>query len=405
MAKMNLHLYPSVFKYEARIRKETKSLTDWKIFDTIMIVAIHESGMQDNVSLDSTRQVVRVQCWSEILKPGSLTRLIRLLEWQIRVLLRFRCQVIDCLNCHSIWVLPVSVMLKYMTKAKLIYDTHELETETVGNHGLKKYLAKFIERALIKQVDSIITVNESISNWYRKEYSLTKVHTVKNVPNKESNKNSKAFSLKAQLGLRPDDLLCIYQGLLAEGRGIEILLDAFAKTKKAHIVFLGFGKFEEIVKSAAARYTNIHFCEAVPPDQLLSVTSSADIGISLIENVCLSYYLSLPNKLFEYLVGGIPVIASNFPEMSKVITDSDCGWCTEVNADSVVQLLENLDWEEVRMKKRNITNFIKEVGWHNEEFRMFQAYEELGLTQSVINKQPSATLTTKVADYVPVKVK
>jgi glycosyltransferase involved in cell wall biosynthesis len=196
-----------------------------------------------------------------------------------------------------------------------------------------------MERALIGSTEAVIVVNESIAAWYRDAYGLKEVHVIRNIPYPRSFSGGKTSRLREAFGIDHRSLVFLCQGILDEGRGIPILLEAFGRLPlDRHVVFLGNGPMAEKVRSRALRHPNIHHHPAVPPDVLLEYTAGADVGISLIENVCLSYYYSLPNKVFEYLMSGVPVIVSDFPEMARLVDETGCGWKSSVDTRCFAEL-------------------------------------------------------------------
>ena len=96
------------------------------------------------------------------------------------------------------------------------------------------------------------------------------------------------------------------------------MLDVLPKISPSfHCIFMGYGALVPKVRQLAATSPNVHLLPAVHPQDVLSFTVGADVGVILVQKVSLSYYYSLGNKFFEYLMAGLPVIASDFPEMSK----------------------------------------------------------------------------------------
>ena len=94
----------------------------------------------------------------------------------------------------------------------------------------------------------------------------------------------------------------IYVGNLGKGRGIETILETFKdKELNADIVFLGFGELSEKIKATSKNFSNIHLHDAVNHEKVSTLLRSADVGLCIIENVSLSDYYCLPNKLFEYI--------------------------------------------------------------------------------------------------------
>ena len=331
MNTVNLHVCHSTFLYASRILKITKTLTDHGVFDKILILARWEPGLANCEDLDPCRQVRRVPtCIHQRL--GSVGKLLALIEWSIRVIWLVRGMRVDCVNCHSLPVLPLCVTIAWMKRSRLIYDTHELETETMSTAGIRRWFAKWIERGLIARADEVVVVGDRIAEWYRSNYRLSNVHVVKNVPYCQHGILQRTSRLREFAGLENSDILFLYQGLIDQGRGVELLLNAFRDAPKdRHIVFMGYGSLVESVKVFAQRYPNIHFHPAVQPQELPIYTSSADVGLSIIENVSLSYYYCVPNKVFEYLCCGVPMIVSDFPEMAALVDAEKCGWKVPVS--------------------------------------------------------------------------
>jgi glycosyltransferase involved in cell wall biosynthesis len=106
-----------------------------------------------------------------------------------------------------------------------------------------------------------------------------------------------------------------------------------------------------MVRKYASDFPNIHFHPAIKPSEILSYTCSADVGLSIIENSCLSYYYSLPNKFFEYIAAGVPVIASDFPDMSAIVNEHKVGWTVDVNEEALSNLIAKLT--DVELKQPN----------------------------------------------------
>lgn len=372
-----LHVYPSTFTHESRILKETKSLVDSGLFEQIFIGAIWADGLSEHEKLDSRRSVWRVPLITRNF-PGIIGKLLRFAEWYLRIFFVFRRKHPTFVNCHSLSVLPLGVLFAWFSGSRLIYDTHELETETMESKGLRKILAKILERTLIGQTEAIIVVSTSIANWYRDTYKLDEVHVVRNIPQPRLSSTRKTTLLRQACSIDADDLLFICQGIMDEGRGIPIILNTFSQLASyQHIVFLGNGPLENEVRDWAARYPNIHHHPAVSPQELLEFTAGADVGISLIENVCLSYYYCLPNKMFEYLMCGLPVIISSFPEMAQMIDENGCGWKSAVDINSLTELLGLMTPQEIEEKTTAAQETVQKFGWHKEEDVLIALYEKL----------------------------
>jgi glycosyltransferase involved in cell wall biosynthesis len=381
---LNLHLSLSNFKYDSRILKETKSIAVSGIVEQVHIAAVWKEGLAEHEYLDGQRQVWRIRVRTRNQRFGLMGKIARSLEWQIRIFFKYWGTSITLINCHSISVLPLGLLFKIFSRSILVYDTHELETETALAVGIRRVVSKLVEKKLVHFVDAVITVNDSITHWYRSEYALDKVYTVRNVPLRLDDVRMEETSfLKKKLDIPQGELLFIYQGVLGRGRGIRILLDVFTKVPRwKHIVFMGYSDFEEdwegLIGQYAQAHTNIHFHDAVNPEEVQQYTRGADVGICLIENISLSYYLSLPNKLFEYIMSGLPVIVSDFPEMIRVIDDGKCGWKVAVDRDALLSAILTLDRDEIIEKRNNARLYRRQIDWNREEKVLLQVYRDLG---------------------------
>jgi len=286
----------------------------------------------------------------------------------------------DIVHCNDLETLPIGIFGKLFNRnLKVVYDAHEYETETLWmQNKFKKFLAKTLEGFLIRYADGVCVVSDGIANEYVRLYNIEKPHLVLNTPKLVTIAKKDIF--REQFGIPKDTKIFLYQGGLTKGRGIEILLESFCRLgdSKQVIVFMGYGYLENEVKKFAANNDNIYFHEAVSPEVLLSYTSSADFGISFIEDLCLNYRYCLPNKIFEYMMTGIPVICSNLIEMKEVVNTHQLGLVANTNDSQgfleCVRLSSSIDYAQLVEKvalARTIFN------WEQQEKVIFTMYENL----------------------------
>ena len=275
-------------------------------------------------------------------------------------------------------MLPLCVLVKKFTNTKLIYDAHELETETNGSHGIRKKIAKVMERFLIKYVDHTFVVSESIANYYRNLYQKANITCVLNAPvQKRVIRNN---LLRERLGISEDVKIFLYQGVLAEGRGIEIIINTFSKLKnmKACIVFMGYGPLADEIVNYQKNSNNVFYFPAVSPEQVHEHTSSADIGIALIQNTCLSYEYCMPNKLFEYGMASLPCIVSPLIEMERYVTENKCGFIlTDISVDSFDTVIRQVCSSDLSEFKLNARDSALDNSWEVQEKIMHEVYEDI----------------------------
>jgi glycosyltransferase involved in cell wall biosynthesis len=274
----------------------------------------------------------------------------------------------------------LAVIFKIFIKknVKIVYDAHELETEK-SKKPYMNLVYKLIEKILIKYPDSILVVGDKIKDHYQMIYGdLQNIAVIRNIPAINQNEvMPKESFLKNKFGLSSRDILFIYQGALEKNRGIEVLLRVFSQVKDKHVVFMGFGSMENMIKEFSLDNKNIHFHPAISPRDVLSYTSGADVGFSILDNSCLNHYYCLPNKFFEYILAGIPVIASNFPELAKIIDDYGLGWKVLPNEKNVFTLINNINKQDILSKRQHAVAARSMFNWNQEARKLIDTYNNL----------------------------
>ena len=374
----NLHINLNEFTNASRVLKQTKSLVDSDIFDKVYIAALHKEGLEKSFVYEDGRELKRFSLNSRNLSKKLLFQLIKYIEFCFKVYFFYKNKNIKIVNIHILSLLPLGVFLKYAYNAKLIYDTHELETETNGAKGLRKKISKWIERKLIKHVDTTFVVSESIADWYSKEYGINRPPVILNVPKKRDLKTNNYF--RKELSIREDQIIFLYQGGLGLGRGINLILEAFKfrNDDKVVIVFMGYGQLEKNIKLAATSHTNIFFYPAVSPDIVLEYTASADVGVSLIENSCLSYYYCMPNKLFEYAMTGLPVLVSNTKDMSELVNQNKMGGViNDFSVAGINHAIDNFLTQNLDDMKMHAYSVACDKSWEIQEEKMINVYRNI----------------------------
>lgn len=373
----NLHITLTPFRNESRLLKETASLVRHGVVDRALVVALHEEGLSEHEEIDKERSVWRVRLRSRALPRHFVTQIVTYFELFCKLLLFTRGKSIRLINVHTLDLLPIGVALKILLRGQLIYDAHELETEVEGLTGKRQKIARFIERRFISKADLTILVSESITNLYQEMYPGIPVVTVLNCPERRQVEPSR--TLRDEFGIADEAKVFLYLGGLGAGRGIEAMIGAFASANPAErvLVVMGYGELAGFVIEKAATSRAIFFKNAVPPSQVLDVAASADVGIVFIEDTSLSYRYSLPNKLFEYLMAGLPVIASNLPEIARILKKTRAGIVVpEFSVAGLVDGIERymrLDHHEIAANARAAAQV---YSWENQEREMLAAYDK-----------------------------
>ena len=364
------------FTNDNRVAKGAKSLAE---NGYIVEVVAH---LGENLKVTQYRDnytIKRFIYFDRKISISKLSKLIIYFKWLKRVV--EYTKTFDIIHCNDLNTLPIGVIIKrfYNKNLKIVYDAHEYEINDRPNEGKLSIKVKyFLEKSLIRYADRVITVSDSIADEYVKLYNIKKPALVLNTPSYKIIEKRDIF--REKFNISRDKTIFLYQGGLDSGRGIEIILETFKELNNinAVIIFMGYGELENIIKETSKKYSNIYFHPAVNPDILLDYTSSADFGILFYENNCLNHYYCSPNKMFEYLMAKIPVIASNLYEMKRLIESNSIGVVAEKNTP---QGLREAIERAIELDKRELQSSIQRVreiyNWEEQEKVLLQLYKEL----------------------------
>lgn len=226
----NLHISLTEFRNESRVLKETNSILNHNIASKIYIASLHADDLEEEKIYKDNLILNRFKLSSRKLSKNLFVQILKYFEFIYRITLFYRKKDIKMINIHAIALLPFGIFLKYLFKVKLVYDTHELETETNGSRGLRKKLVKFMEKRLIKKCDIVFVVSENIADWYKDEYDIQRPVVIKNAPRLIDSKKTNHF--RENLGIKDESIIVLYQGGLSKGRGVYLLLEAFKKKRR-----------------------------------------------------------------------------------------------------------------------------------------------------------------------------
>jgi glycosyltransferase involved in cell wall biosynthesis len=371
----NIHIMFTNVRFESRVYKITATLKSNSIASNVYIVGLHEKELPVSEEFSNGVVLHRIKLATRGFKSTLVYQLFKYIEYLVK-LFKYSTKIrANILNIHSIDGLPIGVLLKYYCGARLIYDTHDLETERFGLVGTRKKISKYVEKLLVKRIDAIFVVSESIASYYENLYSIRKPTVIYNTPN---HKTAPKYNIFREHFKIPDNhLIYLYQGGLSEGRGLKAIIEAFKETNKKDVslVIMGYGPLEDSIRLASKEYENIFYHPAVSSDIVSRYTSSADVGFSVIENSCKSYYFCMPNKLFEYIHAGIPTIVSNMYDMSKFVVEKKVGFVVdEISGQSIKAIVERVSREDINQISKNLSSIAKEYSWETQEEKLIQDY-------------------------------
>ena len=301
------------------------------------------------------------------------------IEYNIRLFLFLLFRRFDIIVANDLDTLLASYLVSKIRSKKIVYDSHEYFTEVpeLVNRKFPKKVWKHLEKKILPKIKYAYTVSECIAKTYSKLYGIN-MQIVRNVP--YLNKKSQEKEIK-----KSDTKTILYQGSLNVGRGLEQMIDAMEFIDNANLIIIGDGditnQLKERIQSKKLE-NKIEFKGRIPFEDLMIETSKADLGIALEENLGLNYYYSLPNKLFDYIQAGVPVLVSPFPEMQKIVNEYNIGTVYDHKTPQALadKINEIFDLENRYQKwKDNTRTAAQELCWENEEKILIDIYSKLGL--------------------------
>ena len=289
-------------------------------------------------------------------------------------------------HAHDFNTLPVAFWASRKHGAKLIYDSHELYVDRnllQPPTRIKKYLLKRLECYYIRRSSAVITVNEAIANELAKRYKVKVPNVVMNTPSKRKVAISlNGNPLRTAIGVGEEYKILLYCGIMTFNRGLDKVIKSMAYLPHHYLVFMGYGTEEyknylREIASEAKIEDRFSFFGPVPSEKVTTFAAGADLGVAPIENACLSYYYCSPNKVFEYISAGLPVIGSNFPELKRVIHTYEIGSTFDPSdpvdiARAAREVLE--DREGWNRMKQNTIKAAKVFNWENESLKLLELY-------------------------------
>ena len=317
-------------------------------------------------------------------------RIFGLIKWmELVIRITWGHRRADAWHCNDAEAFAIGLVAKATRpRLKLVYDCHEFESERNAKPAWLSRSVRWMEERWIHRAEEVIVVSPSIEAAYRGRYEslgMKRISLVRNVPDARA-LNASSHPLRSALGLDEGAFIALYQGALMINRGVETLV-AMAPMLEGtgiHLVFMGYGSLEPLVKSAAMSHAHVHFQPAVPYTEVLDYTSDADVGLVSVKPVCLSYLYCLPNKLFESIQAGIPVLVNDLPDCISLVQAYGIG--EQVEGDEPTDwfaALSRVSKKKPAWKKQAHSNIVKaqnELNWGKESKVLTALYHRVGLS-------------------------
>ena len=370
----SLHLTHTDIESDSRILKEMGSLAAAGYEVSGFGVVLEEGSKRSPISFGADIRAVQLRSRKMTFLPRTLRHFASLCELAVKVLPRAIAQRPDIIHCHDTLALSLGVIVKLFTRGRLIYDAHELESDRNGLSRLQGWLTFYAERLLWQFVDALIVVSPSIDAWYRDNIGSKCSAIILNSPLFSKETGRENDYLRKKFSIPSGCKVFVYVGIIGPGRGIDLITQAFShSTITSHVVFLGFGDLTQELKRLAGEHSNIHVHDAVPHSDVVPIVQSADFGLCMVQNVSLSDYFCLPNKLFEYCFAGLPVLASDFPDIRAVLSEYGIGECCDLDPESIRLAVVRLEEEPRSFLFSDLTP----LGWQAQEQKLVDLYRRI----------------------------
>jgi len=287
----------------------------------------------------------------------------------------------DLLFANDLDTLLPNYLISKIKRIPLIYDSHEYFTgvpELEGRPFVQKTW-KRIERFVFPKLNDIITVNKSIADLYKTEYSK-ELTIVRNIP---ENRSVSGIKTRAELGLPENKQLIILQGSgINIQRGAEEAVEAMNFIENACLLIVGDGDVIPLLKQSVEKNgltAKVLFIPKQSPGNLIHYTANADLGLTLDKDTNINYRFSLPNKLFDYIHAQIPVLASPLVEVKNIIDEFGIGSCIEThNAEHIAEKIRFMlsDKGSREIWKKNLKLAAEKLHWKEEQKKLISVLQK-----------------------------
>lgn len=272
-------------------------------------------------------------------------------------------------------------LISRLFRIPLVYDSHEYFTETPELTGRPRVqgIWKRIEKWIVPKLKDCITVNQSIAGLFKNLYGVD-FHVVRNIP---ARKNYSGVLPRKELGLPEDKKIVLLQGAgINIQRGAEEAVEAMRYTEGAVLVIVGGGDVLPLLKKQvndSDLEKKVIFIAKQVPERLYSYTANADIGLAIDKDTNINYRFSLPNKLFDYIHAGIPVLVSPLPEIKKIVQEFNVGdFISSHEPRHIAGKISAMLKDEKRIAdwKVNLKAAAEQLNWETEKLVLVQIFSK-----------------------------
>jgi len=312
-------------------------------------------------------------------------------EFNIRLFFRLLRKKADIYLGNDLDAMPATTLIARMKKKPLVYDSHEYFLGMAGldEKPLRRSIWKLVEKAVFSRLKYIYTVSDPIRDMYAKTYHKS-ISVVRNLPllnpkPEPLDPEEVAWIKQTEKEIPGNKILLIYQGAgINACRGAEeLVLSMTYLPAHFHLLIIGGGDVFEKLETIIDEYQlndKITLVPKVPFHVLATFTRRADLGLSIDKPSVLNHHYSLPNKLFEYLHAGVPVLASRLPEQEKIINNYEVGaFIEDHNPEHIAKKIKEIfaDPGLLNRWKENTYQARTELNWENESKIILNIFKQV----------------------------
>lgn len=305
-------------------------------------------------------------------------------EYQFRLLLYLLFQKCDLLVANDLDTLLPNYLVSKWRRKPLVYDSHEYFCGelSVVSKPISYKVWHGIEKRCFPKLKTVITVSQSIVDQYEKEYGI-RPYLVRNIPPAAT--RFTVTATRQSLGMPEGKPVLLLQGAgINEGRGGEEIVQAMQYLPDYHLFIVGEGTVVPQLKQMTAEMKlqdRITFVPRQTPEKLFNYTSLADIGMAIDTDISANLRFSLPNKIFEYIKAGTPMVVSNLVERARIVRQYNVGVVADtVTPEAIAQAVKQLaEPDRLAECRENCKIAAQELTWENEEKVLEQIYTPLSL--------------------------
>ncbi len=380
MADRIVMLVRNAYTHDTRVEKEARTLIEAGF--EVTVVADAAPGLPERETRDGS-SVIRVPRTAAAI-PG-----LRFLLHEWRLARRLTELRPTYLHAHDSNALLAVATAAGRLGVPFVLDAHELWLGRPPRDRPAPYRFAFrawytvLERLLVPRAAAVVTVSPPIARHLERRYRLRTVELVPNYP--DIGRPLERREIRDLVpGIPPSAPIVLHLGAYLPDRGLDQVVEALVTVEQAHLVVLGAGSRAPTLAELAARLgigNRVHLVPPVPSDEVIDYSASATVGIAPIVPTTLNNAYSLPNKLFQYMAAGVPVLASALPQLTEIVEGSDAGVTVDTrDVPALGAALRSLlrDPDRLGQMGRNARRAVEErYSWERSATTLRSVYERL----------------------------